>query len=65
MTTSVAAKCHVLVRFLFFVNDETDYDCTVGLALQEQVIADDQQIPTSVSDWPLDALIIGDGEILR
>ncbi|KAL9047323.1 MAG: hypothetical protein Q9214_000065 [Letrouitia sp. 1 TL-2023] len=37
----------------------------IGLALQEQVLPDGQQVPTGPFDWPLDALVIGDGRILR
>ncbi|KAI9704797.1 MAG: hypothetical protein M1836_006577 [Candelina mexicana] len=37
----------------------------VGLALNEQVLHHGQEIPTSTSDWPLDALILGDGRLLK
>ncbi|KAL9612275.1 MAG: hypothetical protein Q9167_003143 [Letrouitia subvulpina] len=37
----------------------------IGLALQEQVLPEGQQVPTGPFDWPLDALVIGDGRVLR
>ncbi|MCJ1471137.1 hypothetical protein MMC07_009785 [Pseudocyphellaria aurata] len=37
----------------------------VGLALKEQLFNNEQKIPTDESDWPLDALIVGDGSVIR
>ncbi|MCJ1422657.1 hypothetical protein MMC29_000537 [Sticta canariensis] len=37
----------------------------VGLALKEQLLKTEQKIPTDASDWPLDALIVGDGSVIR
>lgn len=36
----------------------------VGLALQEQLL-EEGEIPTDASDWRLDALIVGDGSLIR
>ncbi|MCJ1400890.1 hypothetical protein MMC11_004101 [Xylographa trunciseda] len=33
----------------------------VGLALKEQLLPDDQAVPTTPTDWKLDALVVGDG----
>ena len=38
---------------------------TVGLALSEQLLPHDQAVPLSSDDWPVDALVIGDGSIFR
>ncbi|KAI9706961.1 MAG: hypothetical protein M1820_004548 [Bogoriella megaspora] len=37
----------------------------VGLSLNEQLLPKDQTVPRDASDWMLDALITGDGNILR
>lgn len=37
----------------------------VGLALKEQILPTEQDVPTDASDWPLDVLIVGDGSIIR
>lgn len=37
----------------------------VGLALKEQLLMTEQKVPTGASDWPLDALIVGDGSVIR
>ena len=37
----------------------------VGLALQEQLLPQDQTVPVGSTDWSLDALAVGDGTILR
>ncbi|KAI4163348.1 MAG: hypothetical protein LQ342_003083 [Letrouitia transgressa] len=37
----------------------------IGLALQEQVLPESQHVPTGALDWPLDALVVGDGRVLR
>ncbi|MCJ1416424.1 hypothetical protein MMC32_002760 [Xylographa parallela] len=37
----------------------------VGLALKEQLLPDGQAIPTTSTDWKLDALIVGDGSYHR
>ena len=37
----------------------------VGLALQEQLLANEQSVPTTKTDWVLDALILGDGSLLE
>ncbi|KAK4696884.1 5-formyltetrahydrofolate cyclo-ligase, partial [Lecanoromycetidae sp. Uapishka_2] len=37
----------------------------VGLALDMQLLPEDQVIPTDASDWKLDALVVGDGTVLR
>ncbi|MCJ1260301.1 hypothetical protein MMC22_000161 [Lobaria immixta] len=36
----------------------------VGLALKEQLLMT-EKVPTDASDWPLDALIVGDGSVIR
>ncbi|KAL9125398.1 MAG: hypothetical protein Q9217_005399 [Psora testacea] len=40
-------------------------DLVVGLALNEQVLPNDQEIPTLDNDWPLDALVLGDGSVIQ
>ena len=37
----------------------------VGLALKEQLLPLAQEVPTDSSDWALDALIVGDGTVLK
>ncbi|KAI9877806.1 MAG: hypothetical protein M1830_002740 [Pleopsidium flavum] len=37
----------------------------VGLALKEQLLTDNQSVPADDTDWRLDALIAGDGMVLR
>ncbi|KAK4990545.1 hypothetical protein LTR50_002401 [Elasticomyces elasticus] len=37
----------------------------VGLALTEQLLSRDEIVPTTSQDWQLDALIVGDGSLLR
>lgn len=37
----------------------------VGLALNEQLIPENQSIPTDETDWRLNTLVIGDGSIVR
>lgn len=37
----------------------------VGLALDVQLLPDDQTVPLDASDWALDALVIGNGTVLR
>ncbi|KAI9840361.1 MAG: hypothetical protein M1837_001662 [Sclerophora amabilis] len=37
----------------------------VGMALKEQVLADNLEIPTDETDWLLDRLIVGDGKVLH
>lgn len=39
--------------------------CVVGLALVEQLVPPEDQIPTDSSDWPLDALVLGDGSVIQ
>lgn len=36
---------------------------SVGLSLNEQLLPDHQSIPTDATDWKLDALILGNGEM--
>ena len=38
---------------------------SVGLALNEQVLPDDQEIPTLDNDWRLDVLVMGDGSVIQ
>jgi hypothetical protein len=38
---------------------------TVGLALAEQVLQPPAAVPMAANDWRLDALLIGDGRVLR
>ncbi|KAL8838224.1 MAG: hypothetical protein Q9170_002214 [Blastenia crenularia] len=37
----------------------------VGLALNEQILPEGQEIPIGLSDWSLDALIVGDKGVFR
>lgn len=37
----------------------------VGLALEEQLLPEGQSVPTNDTDWPVDALIVGDGRVIR
>ncbi|KAI9800824.1 MAG: hypothetical protein M1825_003607 [Sarcosagium campestre] len=37
----------------------------VGLALKEQMLPNTEHVPTEDTDWPLDGLVLGDGQILR
>ena len=37
----------------------------VGLALNEQVLSAPEEVPRDATDWKLDALILGNGQILR
>lgn len=39
-------------------------DFIVGLALQEQLL-EEGGVPTDASDWRLNALIVGDGSLIR
>ncbi|KAG8531655.1 uncharacterized protein KY384_003286 [Bacidia gigantensis] len=36
-----------------------------GLALCEQVLHEDETVPTNQDDWALDALVVGDGSIIE
>ena len=38
---------------------------SVGLALDVQLLPEDQSIPTDASDWQLDALVVGNGMTIR
>ena len=38
---------------------------SVGLALAEQVLPENEIVPTDASDYKLDALIVGDGTVIR
>ena len=42
-----------------------DRCCTVGLALEEQLLPEDDRIPMDATDWRLDALVVGNGTVLR
>jgi len=37
----------------------------VGLSLEEQLLPEEENIPSDETDYKLDALILGNGEILR
>lgn len=37
----------------------------VGLALEQQILPEGQEVPTDASDWTLDALVAGDKRVLR
>ncbi|KAK8210235.1 hypothetical protein M8818_003723 [Zalaria obscura] len=37
----------------------------VGLALSEQILPVGQRLPTESWDWPVDAVVIGDGSVLK
>ncbi|SLM40796.1 5-formyltetrahydrofolate cyclo-ligase-like domain [Lasallia pustulata] len=37
----------------------------VGLALEEQLLPPNAEVPTNNQDWPLNALIVGDGTLIR
>jgi len=61
-------ECHCLVSkcsicCIICTTDLTTY-FVVGLALQEQLL-EAGEIPTDASDWRLDALIVGDGSLIR
>ncbi|TKA71769.1 hypothetical protein B0A49_02635 [Cryomyces minteri] len=43
--------------------EEPKMPLLVGLALTEQVLAPDQTVPMTATDWPLDALVTGDGKL--
>ncbi|MCJ1411124.1 hypothetical protein MMC19_005212 [Ptychographa xylographoides] len=45
--------------------EKTPMPYLVGLALQEQLLANEQSVPTTKTDWVLDALILGDGSLLE
>jgi len=36
----------------------------VGLALKEQLLPDEDSVPADDTDWRLDALVLGDGNVL-
>jgi len=38
---------------------------SVALALEEQLLAPDEKIPVTDHDWPVDALIVGNGQFLK
>jgi hypothetical protein len=38
---------------------------TVGLALKEQLLPLNESVPKDATDYRIDALILGDGEVLR
>lgn len=44
---------------------DANSEVLVGLALKEQILLPAQSIPMDSTDWRLDALVVGDGEILR
>lgn len=44
---------------------EANASQSVGLALAEQVLPPDQSVPMDSTDWRLDALITGAGQVLR
>lgn len=37
----------------------------MALSLEEQVLASDENIPADATDYKLDALIMGNGEVIR
>jgi hypothetical protein len=43
----------------------TWYNNTVALGLEEQLLPEGENVPCDVTDYKLDALITGDGQILR
>jgi len=51
--------------FLFRLDSDMNPRCTVGLALQEQILPPTESVPMDATDWRLDALIAGDGSLLR
>ena len=42
-----------------------DRCCIVGLALEEQLLPEDDRIPMDATDWRLEALVVGNGTVLR
>ena len=65
----VPIPSHILVSTLFVDIPDSralfaNFDI-VGLALSEQVIPHGDDIPVNGSDWPLNALIMGDGSVFE
>lgn len=38
---------------------------SVGLSLEEQLLRQDELVPADATDYKLDALVLGSGEVLR
>ncbi|KAL1620681.1 hypothetical protein SLS54_006037 [Diplodia seriata] len=53
------------VRHLTSEDAMANSEQLVGLALKEQLLLPAQSIPMDATDWRLDALVVGDGEVLR
>jgi 5-formyltetrahydrofolate cyclo-ligase len=51
----------------FFLLDQADIwvSFKVGLALNEQMLPTEERVPMEKTDQRLDALILGDGSVLR
>jgi len=37
----------------------------VGVALREQILRTPEFVPTSETDWKLDLIVVGDGEVIQ
>jgi len=44
---------------------QTNCHWPVALALEEQLLPPDEKVPVTDHDWPVDALIVGNGRFLK
>ncbi|KAL8873901.1 MAG: hypothetical protein Q9174_000704 [Haloplaca sp. 1 TL-2023] len=44
---------------------QSDMPFLVGLALEQQILSGDKEVPADTTDWRLDALVAGDGSLRR
>ena len=59
------SKSSPVMKILRGVTHLTSHVLPVGLSLNEQLLAHDQEVPRDATDWLLDAVAVGDGSTIR